>query len=1098
MMLCFKRIGFILSIFVLLGINLNSLNGFYQPTDLKTSTKLGNTLRSTQIGSEFLPDNSTWTDYPIDDDQNGYYDRLIINLGPPKSLNENFGIYGVLNDSKGNLLGVTRISPWQLTLPEILVSFPGQPINMNGENGSYRLWIGTYESGWWGQMYDLQMLYSYITTFDYNPEDFETPRGQITGISDSGNDSDDDEIIDEIVFNFTVEIKDPGEYNLVMSLDSSTPFAGLGQEFHWGGFLTPESTSIVMKISILDNDLHGPLNVSYIKFELYGIVMQFLTEVQTINSYFISSPTYAKLTGKYWDWGLDNNFNGKFDQLVIIVEVNITLAGFYNLDMHLTTVNYDQGGWDEWTDHNDFFNVNLHNLSFHFDASLLYSHRSDLSFKVEYISIMDESYSDLIDEASSPYTTRVYNYTEFDIPKAFLTGNFWDWGVDTNFDGKYDQLVITAEINATDTGTYILQLNVHPFGTDWGDWSQYVEFNQYWSMGVSNVSVSIDANQFYSLRNDTSFQLEYVRIREWEDWNEIDYYSSPYLTRVYNYSEFDFPDAAFTGNYWIQGYDSEADSRFESLIFDIEINVTESNYYEIQIEVRSVIGDFQYWWSVNEYFKEGLHWLKIEIDGSELFWHRLNSSYIVNSYRIYRTSNYEWYRVDQGYFDYSTRIFNFTEFTPPSAYLTGQYWDRGVDTDFDGKFDEIVIDAEVNVTQEGDYFVELQLRPYIPVWDSYFWGSSLEGINYAPGIQNISVQLYVTLPYVLRLDTAYIIEFIRVYETEWDWEEIDSLEDAYITKKYKFFAFDFPGATLTRNFWDSGIDTDASGRYDLMKFDIELNVNQSGTYNVEFFIHSEYWEYSESKSFPYSFEEGVHNISHSFNTLQLFPLYGNPRFFIENIRIYDSEYHLLDRSIDTWITKAYNLYAFDPPAMFLTDIFFDYGEDTDDDDKFEELHFYIGINVTETDTYRIDLAIEVSMWDEGLNNWDSYSFDTYITQYLEEGIDIYIILLIDAEMLYFPQYDYFRVELRSINIFDSTNNLCYSDDWIGYSTNEYPIDNFEFIPNSIITTTWTLTTSTDSFPYLDTSPTWNVAFGIIVLFFISIMLYLLQRPKIDR
>ncbi|MFW9904449.1 MAG: hypothetical protein ACFFFH_08965, partial [Candidatus Thorarchaeota archaeon] len=101
---------------------------------------------------------------------------------------------------------------------------------------------------------------------------------------------------------------------------------------------------------------------------------------------------------------------------------------------------------------------------------------------------------------------------------------------------------------------------------------------------------------------------------------------------------------------------------------------------------------------------------------------------------------------------------------------------------------------------------------------------------------------------------------------------------------------------------------------------------------------------------------------------------------------------------------------------------------------------------------------------------------------------------IDAEMLYFPQYDYFQVNLQSINIFDSTNNLCFSDDGIYVST-EYEIDDFEFTPYGIITNTWTLTTSTDGFPYLDTSPTWNVPFGIIVLFFISIMLYLLQRPR---
>ncbi|MFW9906790.1 MAG: hypothetical protein ACFFFH_20970, partial [Candidatus Thorarchaeota archaeon] len=602
-----KRIGVIVGLILLLGINLSLIKGFYPGCGFKHSENLNFLALTNQDGSELIPDNSTWRDYPIDDDLNGYYDRLIVNLGPPKTLNQEFGIYGILNDSKGNLLGISRLYPWDIT-SEILLSFQGQPININGENGPYHVWIGTFRYNWWS-IDDLQMLYSYNTTFDYNPEDFESPRAKITEISDYGNDTDNDEIIDEIILNFTVEIKDPGEYNLAMSLESSIPFAGLMQEFNWGGFLTPEDTSIVMRINFRDNDFHGSLNVSYIKFELYGIVMQFLTKIYTTNSYFTEYPhTYARLTGKYWDWGLDANLNGKFDQLVITAEVNITLAGYYSLNMHLTTTNSEQGVWDEWANHYTYLNEALLNISFYFDASLLYSHRNDFSFEIEYISIRDEHFN-LMYEISCPYTTRVYNYFEFDIPKAFLTGNFWNWGVDTNFDGKFDQLAITVEINVTFIGTYLLQLNVHPFGTDRGDWDQYTEVRQYWSVGVRNVSVFIDAIQFYSLRNDTSFELEYVRIREWDDYNEIDYCSYPYLTRIYNYSEFDFPDATFTGNYRIRGVDSEADSRFELLAFDIQINVTKDNNYEIQIEVRSVNGDFHKWWSQEEFFEEGKYWL---------------------------------------------------------------------------------------------------------------------------------------------------------------------------------------------------------------------------------------------------------------------------------------------------------------------------------------------------------------------------------------------------------------------------------------------------------------------------------------------------------
>ncbi|MFX0124628.1 MAG: hypothetical protein ACFFAE_13430, partial [Candidatus Hodarchaeota archaeon] len=578
----FTQIGVMICLFLLLGLNLSSFSGFYQINmiDSKNSRySVDNLSIANQDSSEFLPDNSTWTDYLIDDDGNGYYDRLVINLGRPKPISHEYGVYGILNDSKGNLLGISQLYNWEIKA-EILLSFQGKPINANGADGPYHVSVGTflYLYDWWWGVEDFQMLFSYVTVGDYNASDFESPNAKIAGISDYGNDTNDDEVFDDIIFEFTIEVKDRGYYDLRLFLGPSAPFLESNQDFveHWEGFLTPEDTEIILKIPVLnyhDRKVSDPLNVSYVRFMLYGIDIQFLTDSHSVNSYsYEPHLTYAEFTGNYWDWGEDTDSNSKFDNLIIMVEVKITLPGFYHLDMHLITTELDQEEWDRWSNNYDYWNEGIHNVTFSFDTGWLYSIFSDTTFIVEYVSIRDENYR-IMDQASSPYTTRSYNYAEFDVPIAYPLGNFWDRGVDTNLNGKFDHLVIDVEINFTLAGTYIIEFYFQPLGTDKSDWNRWISLREYWSKGITNVSFSVDASTYYSLRNVTSFTLKYFRIMDY-DYEEIYYTSSPYTTRIYNYTEFDFPDAKLTGNYWGRGVDRGGDGRFEVLVFDIEINVT--------------------------------------------------------------------------------------------------------------------------------------------------------------------------------------------------------------------------------------------------------------------------------------------------------------------------------------------------------------------------------------------------------------------------------------------------------------------------------------------------------------------------------------------
>ena len=59
-----------------------------------------------------------------------------------------------------------------------------------------------------------------------------------------------------------------------------------------------------------------------------------------------------------------------------------------------------------------------------------------------------------IDYSSDAYATQSYNKNDFQHLPVALTGNGTDFGVDTNGNGKYDELVIDVEVFIEHAGDY--------------------------------------------------------------------------------------------------------------------------------------------------------------------------------------------------------------------------------------------------------------------------------------------------------------------------------------------------------------------------------------------------------------------------------------------------------------------------------------------------------------------------------------------------------------------------------------------------------------------------------------------------------------------
>ncbi len=131
----------------------------------------------------------------------------------------------------------------------------------------------------------------------------------------------------------------------------------------------------------------------------------------------------------------------------------------------------------------------------------------------------------------------------------------------------------------------------------------------------------------------------------------------------------------------------------------------------------------------------------------------------------------------------------------PVASLTGTINDRGGDADGDAAFDYLEVGVEVDVTDSGDYKVEISgLRDSD---SSYISVSGHKSEYLDAGIRVVNVSLYGPTIYVSGLNpvniseiTLYSVEYVPPFEYRGNW--LDSIYDVPLSTEYLYTQFDSP------------------------------------------------------------------------------------------------------------------------------------------------------------------------------------------------------------------------------------------------------------------------------------------------------------------
>ena len=227
----------------------------------------------------------------------------------------------------------------------------------------------------------------------------------------------------------------------------------------------------------------------------------------------------------------------KFDQIELIVEVNVTESGYYHVSLNLHST--DPGSYVYlWGNTDGYWSLGVQNISVFVDATSIYSQGVDSTYTIDSIELRDDNYN-YLDEGYKVYTTRFYNHDEFDPPDVLLTNRFWDQGVDIDLDGRFELLEIIVEVDVAKAGNYELELELMSYSNTSGYIGIFGSTSGFWYSGVQNVSIMFDATEFYSILTTIEFEITWLVIWDSNRYMIVQMYDTTFQTQTYDSSEFD-------------------------------------------------------------------------------------------------------------------------------------------------------------------------------------------------------------------------------------------------------------------------------------------------------------------------------------------------------------------------------------------------------------------------------------------------------------------------------------------------------------------------------------------------------------------------------
>ncbi|MBN1875465.1 MAG: PKD domain-containing protein [Anaerolineae bacterium] len=314
------------------------------------------------------------------------------------------------------------------------------------------------------------------------------------------------------------------------------------------------------------------------------------------------------------------------------------------------------------------------------------------------------------------------------------------------------------------------------------------------------------------------------------------YYANLYLVDQNNYVE-DVTQIHpwFTGVYTERALDINDNGLYEQLVIEVGLCPSQPGDYVLEGRLYDAHGNHIVNAVSNGYLTDLGGSLPITFAGSAVRRRRLDGPYELRDLAFYNTDNTA---HDSLPFVYETSAYTFTAFEIGSALLNDNYRDYLLDDDGDGYAEALGIDVDLACALTGTYTLEAALYDTHDVEVGRFFTTT-----FLTAGESTMALLFNAHPIGRNgVNGPYMLKNLRLRDTAG--KIVDQRDEAYQTAVYQSTQFQAPGALLLGSYADYGLDTDGDGLYNYLAFDVALNVNQAGVYQLDGMI---------TETVPYTF-----------------------------------------------------------------------------------------------------------------------------------------------------------------------------------------------------------------------------------------------------
>ncbi|MFX0093436.1 MAG: S8 family serine peptidase, partial [Candidatus Hodarchaeota archaeon] len=368
-----------------------------------------------------------------------------------------------------------------------------------------------------------------------------------------------------------------------------------------------------------------------------------------------------------------------------------------------------------------------------------------------------------------PWSYLLWYQSEFRSPSAIepvIEIEFTDRGVDTDSNGKYDFLNITAHLTSHQTSNFIFimvgdtlfsfpdQRAILPYSSI-AYTTVLLQPGQSRNVSISYIGTNIHANKLNGSYIIPTIFISYNDTSPGSNSVHNSKFIYGFNTSAYNWTDFDPVPVRYENNWVEEAIDEDNNGKLDAIQLNFTVTVVDPGKYTFEI---IIVDDLTFGEQVahveyllKEFNASGDYIISTIIDG-DVFWANkyqgrlslkrlgiINGHYISLPYSS-QTPDYLAIHSDAAF----TKVYSWKDFLDAVPFYFTDFFVKGVNTDSDSKFEELELTIEYHGKSHASVIAELGLFPKVIIEEMehaasmttlYFYSGSLYAEVYVqPGI----------------------------------------------------------------------------------------------------------------------------------------------------------------------------------------------------------------------------------------------------------------------------------------------------------------------------------------------------------------------------